>query len=85
MKRNLKKKHKHGHKHHKHKADKETLKKEEKPKEPEIVEHYWGQTSLTQQKKIDEPKDVPKSAVKVDKKSSDKKEAKHVDSKENKS
>jgi len=49
------------------------------------VEHYWGQTSLTQQKKIDEPKDVPKSAVKVDKKSSDKKEAKHVDSKENKS
>jgi len=52
------------------------------------VEHYWGQTSLTQQKKIDEAKDtkdVPKSAVKVDKKSSDKKEAKHVDSKENKS
>jgi hypothetical protein len=45
-------------------------KPEEAPKTQVEDPHYWGQTSLTQQKKIEEvpAKDTPKTAVKSDNK-----------------
>jgi hypothetical protein len=45
-------------------------KPEEAPKTQVEDPHYWGQTSLTQQKKIEEvpTKDTPKTAVKSDNK-----------------